>query len=146
MQLPVHRSVNDSENYFGQQMEQTSNGSLEISKSSKKGNCPNTWAVKAAILFLPWPHSLLFPLVPLPFLRRELIRRLFTLSNYGLWASWPSPPSQKLFSSQALFLTSSMAEHGSRNCQVDRGSVGCRGERVSRRAVSTSITSDSFQF
>lgn len=67
---------------------------------------------------------------------------VFTLSNYraltaGKLALFPTRPSASpnRFSSQALFLSLSMAEPGSRSCQVHWGSVGKREGRVSRGAV-----------
>lgn len=58
-------------------------------------------------------------------------------TDWGQVGPGPVRPSAspKRFSSQALFLFLSMAEPGSRSCQVHWGSVGKREGRVSRRAV-----------
>ena len=110
--------------------------------NKEKSNCPNTWAVKLCLFhFLPWPHSLLFlsllstiPAMIAHHARVYLVQLPGTdCGRVGLLPARPS--AKKPFPAKLCFFPLSMAEQGSRSCQVHWGSAGRRESRVSRRAV-----------
>lgn len=114
--------------------------SLEMSENKEKGNCPNTWAAVSFIFSHGLICSFSSPSSAIPsMIAHHASVYLVQLpgTDCGQVGPLPARPSASpnRFSSQALFLSLSMAEPGSRSCQVHWGSVGKREGRVSRRAV-----------
>lgn len=122
------------------------NTSLEMSTNKERVNCQNTWAVKRTISYSVSfiSHGLICsyssPSSPIPSMIAHhasvyLVQLPGTdCGQVGPLPARPSAPPNR-FSSQTLFLSLSMAEPGSRSCQVHWSSVGKRVGRVSRRAV-----------